>query len=192
VARTGRRPGVSSSRQAILTAARSSFARHGYDGATIRGIASSADVDPALVRHYFGTKEHLFVEALQFPADPAEFVPRLLAPGPEGLGERLVSFFLEAWDAPDGKPFLALLRSVTDNDQAAEMLRQFVSREVIGRVARALDVDHPEMRAALAGSHLVGLAIIRYVIRLEPVASAERAELAREVGPAIQYYLSVR
>ena len=188
--RTGRRPGVSGSREIILTAARSSFARHGYDGATIRDIAASAEVDPALVRHYFGSKEHLFVEALQFPVDPAEFVPRLLAPGPDGLGERLVTFFLEAWDAPDGKPFLALLRSVTQNDQAAEMLRQFIAREVIGRVARSLDVDRPEMRAALAGSHLVGLAIVRYVIRLEPVASADRAELAREVGAAIQRYLT--
>jgi AcrR family transcriptional regulator len=190
VPRTGRRPGVSGSRETILTAARSSFARHGYDAATIRDIAASAGVDPALVRHYFGSKEHLFVEALQFPADPADFVPRLLAPGPDGLGERLVTFFLETWDAPDGKPFLALLRSVTQNDQAAEMLRQFIAREVIGRVARSLQVDRPEMRAALAGSHVVGLAIIRYVIRLEPVASADRVELAREVGPAIQRYLS--
>jgi AcrR family transcriptional regulator len=190
VPRTGRRPGVSGSRETILTAARSSFARHGYDGATIRDIAASAEVDPALVRHYFGSKEHLFVEALQFPADPAEFVPRLVAPGTHGLGERLVTFFLEAWDAPDGKPFLALLRSVTQNDQAAEMLRQFVAREVIGRVARSLQVNRPEMRAALAGSHLIGLAIVRYVIRLEPVASADRAELAREVGPAIQRYLT--
>jgi AcrR family transcriptional regulator len=190
VPRTGRRPGVSGSRETILAAARSSFARDGYDGATIRDIAASAGVDPALVRHYFGSKEHLFVEALQFPADPAEFVPRLLAPGPDGLGERLASFFLEAWDAPDGKPFIALLRSVTANDQAAEMLRQFISREVVGRVARSLPVDRPEMRAGLAGSHLVGLAILRYVIRLEPIASADRAELARAVGPAIQHHLT--
>jgi AcrR family transcriptional regulator len=190
VPRTGRRPGVSGSRETILAAAGSSFARDGYDGATIRDIAAAAGVDPALVRHYFGSKEHLFVEALQFPADPAEFVPRLLAPGPEGLGERLATFFLEAWDAPDGKPFLALLRSVTANDQAAEMLRQFIAREVLGRIARSLEVDRPDMRAALAGSHLVGLALVRYVIKLEPVASADRAELARQVGPAIQRYLT--
>jgi AcrR family transcriptional regulator len=190
VPRTGRRPGVSGSRETILAAAGSSFARDGYDGATIRDIAAAAGVDPALVRHYFGSKEHLFVEALRFPADPAEFVPRLLAPGPEGLGERLATFFLEAWDAPDGKPFLALLRSVTANDQAAEMLRQFIAREVLGRIARSLEVDRPDMRAALAGSHLVGLALVRYVIKLEPVASADRAELARQVGPAIQRYLT--
>ena len=188
--RTGRRPGTSGSRETILAAARSSFATDGYDGATLRSIAASAGVDPALVRHYFGSKEHLFVEALQFPADPAVFVPKLVAPGPDGLGERLAGFFLEAWDAPDGKPFIALLRSVTANDQAAEMLRQFIAREVIGRVARSLDVDHPERRAALAGSHLVGLAIVRYVIKLEPIASTDRAELARLVGPAIQAYLT--
>lgn len=188
--RTGRRPGVSGSRETILAAARSSFARHGYDGATIRDIAASAGVDPALVRHYFGSKERLFVEALQFPADPAEFVPRLLAPGPDGLGERLASFFIEAWDAPDGKPFLALLRSVTANEQAAEMLRQFITREVLGRIAKSLSVDRPEMRAALAGSHLIGLAFVRYVVKLEPIASVDRAELARMVGPAIQGYLT--
>jgi AcrR family transcriptional regulator len=174
----------------ILAAARSSFARDGYDGATLRAIAASAGVDPGLVRHYFGSKEHLFVEALQFPADPAEFVPRLLTPGPEGVGERLARFFLETWDAPDGKPFIALLRSVTASDQAAEMLRQFIAREVIGRVARSLEVDRPEMRAALAGSHLVGLAMVRYVIRLEPIASMDREQLAREVGPAIERYLT--
>ena len=186
--RTGRRPGVSGSRETILAAARSSFSRNGYDGATIRDIAASAGVDPALVRHYFGSKEHLFVEALQFPVDPVEFVPRLLGAGRDGLGERLATFFLETWDAPDGRPFIALLRSVTANEQAAGMLRQFVARELIARVAASLRLDRPELRAGLAGSHLIGLAILRYVIKLEPIASADRTELARAVGPSIQRY----
>ena len=172
----------------ILAAARSSFSRDGYDGATIRDIASSAAVDPALVRHYFGSKEHLFVEALQFPADPVEFLPRLLVGGRQGLGERLARFFLETWDAPDGRPFIALLRSVTGSDQAADMLRQFVTRELIARLASSLDLDRAELRAGLAGSHLIGLAILRYVVRLEPIASADRDELARAIGPSIQRY----
>ena len=190
MARTGRRPGTSGSREAILAAARSCFAADGYDGATVRGIAAAAQVDPALVRHYFGSKEHLFVAALQFPVDPAESVPALLEPGLDGLGERLTRFFLEAWDAPNGRQFIAMLRSITVNDQAAEMMRQFISREVMARLAASLDLDRPELRAALAGSHLVGLAMARYVIRLEAVASVDRETLAREVGAAIQVYFS--
>ena len=186
--RSGRRPGNSGSRERILAAARTSFARSGYDATTIRGIAAAAGVDPALVRHYFGSKEHLFVVALEFPVDPVEFVPRLLDPGIDGLGERIASFFLEAWDTPGGRPFLALLRSVASNEQAAEALRQFVSREVLSRVAAILVLDRPELRAALAASHLIGLAMTRYVVRLEPIASASRDDLARAVGPSIQRY----
>jgi AcrR family transcriptional regulator len=190
VARTGRRPGSSDSREAILAAARSRFASDGYDAATIRGIAATAAVDPALVRHYFGTKEHLFVAALRFPIDPADVVPALLAPGVDGLGERLARFFLDAWDAPEGRPFIALLRSIAASDQAAEMMRQFISREVVGRLAATLGLDRPELRTGLAGSHLVGLAMMRYVIRLEPIASATAEDLARAAGPAIQVYFT--
>jgi AcrR family transcriptional regulator len=190
VARTGRRPGTSGSRERILAAARSRFASDGYDGATIRGIASAAGVDPALVLHYFDSKEHLFVAALRFPVDPSEVVPALLAPGPDGLGERLATFFLEAWDAPGDRPFVGLLRSIARNEKAAEMMRQFIAREVLARVAASLELDRPELRAALAGSHLVGLALMRYVIKLEPIASADRYLLAREVGPAIQRYFT--
>ena len=161
----------------------------GYDGASIRGIAATAGVDPGLVRHYFGSKERLFVDAMEFPADPAEMVPRLLGPGIDGLGERLARFFLEIWDAPNG-PFIAMLRSVTTSEKAAEMLRQFVSREVLGRVAAQLELDEPRLRTALAASHLIGLAFLRYVIRLEPIASMDREELARQVAPSIQRYLS--
>ena len=190
MARTGRRPGSSGSREKILAAARRQFARDGYDGATIRGIAAEAAVDPALVRHYFGSKEHLFIAALDFPADPATIVPGMLAGDREGLGHRLATFFLDTWDEPRGQPFLALMRSVADNEDAAEMLRQFISREVIGRIAEVLELDEPRLRAALAGSHLVGLAMMRYVVRLEPIASADRAALARAVGPSIQRYFT--
>ncbi|TAJ99304.1 MAG: TetR/AcrR family transcriptional regulator [Chloroflexota bacterium] len=188
MARTGRRPGTSGSRERILAAARAEFASRGYDAATIRGIAAVAEVDPGLVRHYFGSKEHLFVVALEFPVDPAEFVPRLLEPGIEGLGERITTFFLVAWDAPGGRPFLGLLRSVASNEQAAEALRQFVTREVLERLAAILVLDRPQLRAALAGSHLIGLAMARYVIRIEPIVSASREELSRAVGPSIQRY----
>jgi AcrR family transcriptional regulator len=189
VPRTGRRPGASDARERILDAARERFTSDGYDGASIRAIAATAGVDPGLVRHYFGLKERLFVEAMRFPVDPAEMVPRLLGPGIDGLGERIARFFLEAWDAPNG-PFVALLRSVATSEKAAEMLRQFASREVMGRVAAQLALDNPRRRTALIGSQLLGLAVMRYVIKLEPIASMDREELARLVAPTIQAYLT--
>jgi AcrR family transcriptional regulator len=192
VPRTGRRPGTSGSRERILATARSHFAKDGYDGATIRGIAASARVDAALVTHFFGSKEHLFVEAMRFPQDPADFVPAIMGPGVDGLGERLAEFFLELWDGPNGAQFIALVRSVATNAKAAEMMRQFISREVLARVAASLGEDVPRGRVALAASHLVGLAMVRYVIKLEPLASADRRALAREVGPVIQQYFSDR
>ena len=118
-------------------------------------------------------------------------VPRLLEGGTAGLGERLARFFLETWDVPDG-PFVALLRSVTTNERAAEMLRQFVTREILGRVAATLELDRPQLRAALAASHLIGLAFMRYVIKLEPIASMDRDILAREVGRVLQHYFDDR
>jgi len=190
LARTGRRPGTGGTREKILGAARSHFARVGYEAGTVRGIAAEAKVDPALVLHYFGSKRHLFSVSVDFPVDPAEFVPRLLEPGLDGLGTRLVHFFLDTWDSPAGSPMLALIRSVVASEDAATLLREFISREVLARLARALEVDEPRLRASLAASTLIGLAMLRYVIRLEPLASARSEDIASWLGPAVQRYLS--
>jgi AcrR family transcriptional regulator len=188
--RTGRRPGAGGTREKILAAARLHFGEAGYDGATIRGIAGEAGVDPALVLHYFGSKEGVFLAAVEFPIDPAVVIPRLLAPGLDGLGTRLAGFFLETWDSPLGSPLLALIRSVVGSERAAEVLRDFVSREVLGRLAEALELDQPQLRASLAASQLVGLAMLRYVVKLEPLASARPEEVAAWLGPSIQRYLT--
>jgi AcrR family transcriptional regulator len=188
--RTGRRPGAGGTREKILAAARTHFAKAGYEGATIRAIAAAAAVDPALVLHYFDSKEGVFVAAMEFPIDPAEFIPRLLAPGLDGLGERLARFFLETWDSPAGKPLLGLIRSVVANEKAAALMREFVTREILGRLTAAIDLDAPEARANLAASQLVGLALLRYVVKVEPLASTPAEEVARWVGPTIQRYLS--
>jgi AcrR family transcriptional regulator len=190
LARRGRRPGTGGTRERILAAARSDFGKGGYDGATIRGIAAQAKVDPALVLHYFDSKDGVFRAAIQFPMDPAEFIPRLLEPGLEGLGERLTRFFVEAWDSPTGSPLIAVIRSVVGNEDAAALLRDFVSREVLGRIARALDLDQPQLRASLVASQLVGLAMLRYVIKLEPIASARVEEIVAWLGPTLQRYLT--
>jgi AcrR family transcriptional regulator len=190
MARTGRRPGAGGTREDILAAARSHFAETGYEGATIRAIASGAGVDPALVLHYYGSKDGVFQAAVEFPVDPAEFIPRLLEPGLDGLGERLAHFFIETWDSPTGRPLLALIRSVVANERAAALMREFVSKAVLGRVAAALDLDRPELRASLAASQLVGVAMLRYVVRLEPLASASAAEVSAWLGPTLQRYLT--
>jgi len=189
--RTGRRPGTTGgTRERILEAARHDFSNAGYDGVTIRGIAAQAKVDPALVLHYFESKDGMFRAAVQFPVDPKEFIPKLLAPGLDGLGERLVKFFVETWDSPTGSPLLGLIRSVVANEEAAAILREFVTREVLARIANALELDHPELRAGLVASQLVGLAMLRYVVKVEPLASASREDVVVWLGPTLQHYLT--
>ncbi|HEX6206960.1 MAG TPA: TetR family transcriptional regulator [Actinomycetota bacterium] len=188
--RTGRRPGESGTREAIVEAARGAFAEHGYEGATIRGIAARAGVDPALVYHFHGSKEELFAAAMRLPFQPSEMIPSLLEGDPDGLGERILRLFLVVSDQPGGSPFVALMRSASTNERAARMLREFLTREVIGRVARALGAPDAELRATLVGSHLAGLAMARYILRMEPLASADRDTVVAAVAPTLQRYLT--
>lgn len=189
--RTGRRPGSSDTREAILEAARLSFSEEGYDGSTIRGIAGRAQVDPALVHHYFGNKEGLFVAAMKLPVDPGQMLPRLLEGGTEGLGERILRLFLTIWDSePTRSPFVALVRSASSNERAATLLREFIGREIIGRVAEGIQADHAELRAALVGSQLIGLGMARYIIQIEPLASVDSAAIVASIAPTIQHYLT--
>lgn len=117
-------------------------------------------------------------------------VDSTIQPGLDGLDERLARFFLDTWDSPAGQPLLGLIRSAVGSEDAAALLREFVSREVLGRMAKALEVDQPQLRASLAGSSLIGLAMLRYVVKIEPLASAPSEQVAGWVGPAIQSYLS--
>ena len=190
MARTGRRPGPARTREKILAAARTQFARSGYDGATIRGIATAARVDPKLVLHYFESKEGIFGAAMDFPFDPAEAIPELLRPGLDGLGIRLARFFIEIWDSPAGIRAHAIVRSMVTSESAAALMRDFVTREVLSRVAKALELDHPQVRASLAASQLIGLAMLRYVVKVEPLASAPPARLAAWIGPTLQRYFT--
>jgi len=188
--RTGRRPGDSGTREAILREARQSFGSAGFSGTTIRGVARAAGVDPALVHHYFGSKDELFAAALELPFDPSVVVPALLAEGLDGLGERVVRTFVGIWDATPGQgPLLALLRSAVSDERAAQSLRDFVSRAVIGPLARAAGPDGAELRASLVASQVIGLAVTRYVVRLEPLASASPDLLASQIGPTLDRYL---
>ena len=189
--RTGRRPGDSGAREAILAAAQRSFGAAGFAGTTIRGVAREAGVDPALVHHYFGSKQQLFAACLELPVDPEALVPMLLDGPRDGVGERVVRTFVGIWDAVPGQgPMLALLRSAVSSPQAAESLRDFLTRVVLGPLAAAAAPDRPDLRAALMASQMVGLAVTRYVVRLEPVASAQADVLGPAIGPTVQRYLT--
>jgi AcrR family transcriptional regulator len=176
-------------RTAILDAAREQFAQKGYVGASVRGIARQADVDPALVHHYFGSKEQVFVAAMELPFDPAERLPQVLAGDPAEMGERLVRLFLGIWADPQFRdPMLGLVRSAFTGEQGATMLREFVGSALLGRIARAGGAADP-LRVQAAAAQLVGLVILRYVVRIEPLASASDEELVALVAPTVQRHL---
>ena len=191
IRRSGRRAGDSGTRDAILAAARRSFASAGYTATTIRGVAGAAGVDPALVHHFFGSKDKLFTAATELPVDPAELVAGVLGGEADGLGERLVRTFLAVWDGTPGQgPMLALLRGAVTHEQAAALLRGFLVDVLLGPVARAAGGGAPELRASLVAAQMVGLAMTRYVLHLEPLASAAPDVLAPVVGRSVQHYLT--
>lgn len=189
--RRGRRPGGADTRQTILTHARTAFAERGYDGTSLREVARLAGVDPALVTHYFGSKDRLFSALMRIPDDvPAQIAA--VAAGPEAeRGVRLVRLFLSLWEhEATRKSLLAVFRSAVSQPRAAESLRGFVSDALLGPLVARLHLPEPRLRAALAGSQLIGLAIVRYIVRLEPLASADPEELVAWLGPTLQRYLS--
>lgn len=187
----GPRAGKEDTRGAILAAARARFAEAGYDGTRLRDVAADAGVDVALVSYFFGNKDGLFAASMALAVNPAELVDALLQEGTEDLGERLLRLFLGLWDDPRrGAPLLALVRSAATNERAAELLRGFVEHEILGRLATAIDLPEPRLRAALAGSQMVGLAMARYVVRVEPIASCDPETLVAAMSPTLQRYLA--
>ncbi|MGH4006891.1 MAG: TetR family transcriptional regulator [Pseudonocardiaceae bacterium] len=186
----GRRPAGEDTRTALLDAARVEFTERGFDGATVRMIAQRAGVDPAMVNHWFGGKDALFVAVMEIPVNPDVIIPRLLGGPPEQLAERILRTFLSVWDANGGGALAALVRSVASHEEAARMMREFVSRVILGRVVSAVAPDQPELRAALCGTQVIGLGMIRYVIRLEPLASADHQTVVAAIAPSLQRYLT--
>jgi AcrR family transcriptional regulator len=196
--RSGRRAGDSGTREAILESARRQFAEHGYGGATIRAIASGAGVDPALVHHYYGTKERLFAAAMELPVVPGEVISEILAklgrePG-QSVGEQMVRSALALWERPDVQgAFRAQLRSALTSEQAAVNLREFITEAILRPVASAASGTDPQrtpFRASLVGSQMLGLALTRYMLRVGPIAAASPEELAAAIGPTIDQYLT--
>jgi AcrR family transcriptional regulator len=192
LARTGRRPGNQDTREAILRSAREAFADRGFDQASIRQIATGAGVDPALVHHYFGTKDQLFLATVEAPIDPANLLSQVLGGDVQQVPERLVRTFLRVWDDPvTGSAAVALVRSGLQHDWSARMLREFVTTQILRRVLTQLDLAPAEapMRGSLIASQMIGMAMIRYVLKLEPLASADPEVVVASLAPTIRRYL---
>lgn len=188
--RTGRRPGKADTRGEILAAARQEFAAKGYGAATIRGIAAGAGVDPALLHHYFGTKRQLFVASLQLPFDPLEVVTAVRGE-PRQAGERLVRALLAIWGTERGQAMMqSLLRSALTDDQVLHTLREFLFETVLSPIAEEFAPDRPQLRASLLASQVIGLALVRHVVRVEPLASADPDTIVAAVAPTLQRYLT--
>jgi len=189
--RRGRRPAGEDTRAAILDAARTEFSAKGYDASSLRAIARLAEVDPALVHHYFEGKAALFVESMSLPFNPAFLIDTILAGPQQDVGERLARTFFDIWESAKGRERLvALLRSAVSNEDAARMLREFLAREVFGKVAVAMAVPQPHLRAGMAAAQMIGLALMRYVICFEPVVRASIDDVVALVAPTLQRYLA--
>lgn len=189
--RRGRRPGGTDTREALINAAREVFIEQGYDGATVRAIASRAGVDAAMVNHWFGGKEGLFGEAvLKLPFNPQEIVDALLSAHPDDIGNTIVHTFLTRWDTTGGGVFTALIRSVTSHDEATMLLKDFFMKFVFKQVIGKLAPDNHDLRATLVATQVIGMGMVRYVARFEPFASADEDTLAAAIAPTIQRYIT--
>lgn len=187
--RRGRRSGGEDTRAALLASAREVFAEQGYQGATVRGIAARAGVDAAMVNHWFGGKQGLFVAAINAPAEVPHIIDQILEGDPDTAGERLVRSFLTVWDAQDSA-FAAVVRSASSQETAAELLRGFLTKMVFGRVVSRLTTDRPELRASLCSTQMIGLGMMRYVLRMPMIESADMETLVTAIAPNLQRYLT--
>ncbi len=185
----GRRPGAPDTRAEILAAARSLFAARGFGSTSVRAIASEAGVDPSLVHHYFGTKDDLFVAALEIPVDPRELLAHVTDEGQDGTAERVLRIFLGVWDDPANRlPLIGLFRSVFE-PAGERLLREGFLPVVLIPVGERLGVDHPELRMPVVASQVLGLILVRYVAAIEPVASMSADQVVATYAPVLQRYL---
>lgn len=183
---SGRETKSDRARQRILEAARVHFRGHGYRSATIRAIAADAQIDPSMVMRYFGTKRDLFAAAVDLDLRLPDLTGRPRA----ALGRGLVEHFLARWEGGGDDTLVTLLRSAATEPDAVDVLRQVFAEQLTPAVAQVAGSETAALRAGLVASQMLGLALVRDVLALDPVATASPAEVARLVGPAIQRYLT--
>lgn len=192
--RRGRPPRTESgdTRKRILIAAREEFSERGYEKTSVRGIAKAAGVDSALVHHYFGTKEQVFEAAVEVAFAPVLRARDEVLEGPlDAVGERLTRMFFGLWENPVTRPpLLAIVRSAVNNEAAAAVFRRLIATQLLRRVAAQLDLPDAELRAELAAAQLVGVAMIRYVIKVDPLATADPEQIVARVAPVVQGHLT--
>ncbi|MFD0316532.1 TetR/AcrR family transcriptional regulator [Streptomyces flavalbus] len=179
-------------RDRILSAAREEFSQRGYDKTSVRGIAKAAGVDSALVHHYFGTKEQVFEAAVEKALAPALDARDTALDGPlDDVGERLARMILGLWENPVTRaPLLAIVRSAVNNEAAATVFRRLITSQLMRRVAARMEAPDAELRVELAAAQLVGIMMIRYVIKAEPLASADIEQIIQRVAPVVQGHLT--
>jgi AcrR family transcriptional regulator len=180
----GRRQGDPDTRGMIVEAARAEFHERGYNATTIRSVARRAEVDPALIYHYFSDKVALYTATLSLPADPAQ-ISRDVRGTPNSPGARLVAGFLAQWERGDnpGTAFVSLVQAISSTPDAARSLREFLTDRVWGTLPQD---EEARWRTTVVSSQLLGLAWTRYVVRAEPLASASLQEVAERVGPVLE------
>jgi AcrR family transcriptional regulator len=189
--RPGRPPGDSRTREEIAATARRQFAELGYERTTIRGIARAAAVDPALVHHFFGSKQKLFLSVTRLPFEPEETLPKVLAGRRSEAGLRLARFTVELWENPEAREILTgILRAAASEPEAVQMARELATERIVGAIAETLGSDDAQLRANLISSQSVGLIMARYVLRIEPLASMTPEALIEAIAPAFQHYLT--
>ena len=188
----GRRPGKSDTRDQILLTARRLFSQRGYEKTSLRDIATDARVDPALIRHYFGTKDELFRTTVGWPFDPQHIAVQIIEGDRDELGRRLSQLFFQLWEQPDTRAsLLAVLRGAATHDESATLVRQFIQDRLYQRIAAVLPRPDAQLGIDLAMAQLLGIAYLRYILQVEPLASTPVAELATRVTPVLDTHLGV-
>ena len=176
-------------RAAILAAARSQFAARGLNGASLRSIAREAGVDASLISHYFGDKSQLLVATMQLPVNPVEKIAGVVAGGPDGMAERLLRTFLSAWD-PHREVFSTLVRTTLGGGDTEAPMLQLARSVLIAKLLEVLEGGDRELRATLIASHIIGMATLRYVAKLEPLADAPIEDVVANYAPPMQVLIT--
>ncbi|HKS47300.1 MAG TPA: TetR family transcriptional regulator [Amycolatopsis sp.] len=189
-ARPGRWRSGAESKQRILDAARALFREQGYGGTTVRAVAAEAGVDPAMVFYFFGTKQGLFAAAIEMSAQLPPAIESIFTGGLDGIGERIIRTLVENMDTSGRAPLAMLTRSAPPNDQSETLLREYIDREITGRLAALLGTPDAAFRAGMVNVQLLGLTVARYIVRIEPIASSPVDELVNRFGPLVQHCLT--
>jgi AcrR family transcriptional regulator len=189
--RSGPRGSQADLRSAILDAARPLFAERGYRDTTMRAVAQAAGVDVALVAYYFGNKEGLFTESINLPLNPAEVLGQVFAQGLDDAGPRLVRTFLDLFESPDTGPALVgMVRSAASHESSRKALSEFITTAVVGQYEELIQVPEARRRIVLLGSQVMGMVLLRFVLRIEAMVERPREQLIADLGATVQRYLT--